>query len=716
MNRTKYYSNNEKETNYEMFLAYLTLITALTISGVAIFYSVSGLAAIFSAAVIPIIIMGGVLEVSKLVTAVWLHRYWRIATWWLKAYLGIAVVVLMLITSIGIFGFLSKAHDTASGNATEAIATVQRVDGQIAREENRIVILQERIASVSSGDGFDVSSSITQQQEIISGSRDAVQADIDYNQTQITSLNERLDRDLIALEASRSADVKVQTDKLIPLDRIVDSYASQGTVTTETTAGGLFRSAETETVDNVAKANEVRLSQKAERDAIAAEIQRIDEVARDRESELRKAAAASVREAQRNINNYRAQTQATVDSATAEINRLREQSNSSQDDDLEQIDEWNVQIDGIYTTIDGLKDEKFESEQAVRLVESEVGPIRYIAEFFTGTEDADASLLETAVSWLIMVIIFVFDPLAVLLLIASQYTFEQRRKEKFPDGEPTLKKPEEEKAEEPEPEPEQLHEGFDSQPFGTDYPYLNFKEIEPSIDEVRSAFEDWEKEQQRLVEARDSAKQDQVIEPVSEPVPEPTLEEAQQALESWENSLPESEPMAQESVELMEEVAQESVEEVTVEEPTIDSDVLISDYAEIATTGVTVEKVTKEESEYMLDPDGRSIHKTALKSLHPELFLQVTGGTTPSTSFGIVFPKVASKGDIFVRVDANPNRVYKFEGTQWIEVQKEQSDSYLYNEEYLKHLVSRIETGEYDVDLLSENEKIQIEEYLNSTK
>ena len=76
MNRTKYYSNNEKETNYEMFLAYLTLITALTISGVAIFYSVSGLAAIFSAAVIPIIIMGGVLEVSKLVTAVWLHRYW----------------------------------------------------------------------------------------------------------------------------------------------------------------------------------------------------------------------------------------------------------------------------------------------------------------------------------------------------------------------------------------------------------------------------------------------------------------------------------------------------------------------------------------------------------------------------------------------------------------------------------------------------------------
>ena len=106
-----------------------------------------------------------------------------------------------------------------------------------------------------------------------------------------------------------------------------------------------------------------------------------------------------------------------------------------------------------------------------------------------------------------MVIIFVFDPLAVLLLIASQYTFEQRRKERFPEGEPELKKPEPKPDPEPkpEPDPEPVHEGYDSQPFGEEYPYLNFKEIEPSIDEVRSAFEDWEKEQQRLVEARDSA-------------------------------------------------------------------------------------------------------------------------------------------------------------------------------------------------------------------
>ena len=93
-----------------MLLAILTLLTALSISAVAIYYSVAGLVAIFAAAAVPIMIMGGVLEIGKLVTAVWLHKYWSQATWWLRSYLSLAVVVLMLITSMGIFGFLSKAH------------------------------------------------------------------------------------------------------------------------------------------------------------------------------------------------------------------------------------------------------------------------------------------------------------------------------------------------------------------------------------------------------------------------------------------------------------------------------------------------------------------------------------------------------------------------------------------------------------------------------
>ena len=93
-----------------MFMAILTLLTALSISAVAIYYSIAGLAAIFAAAAVPIMIMGTVLEVGKLVTASWLYQNWKAAGLAIKTYLSIAVVVLMLITSMGIFGFLSKAH------------------------------------------------------------------------------------------------------------------------------------------------------------------------------------------------------------------------------------------------------------------------------------------------------------------------------------------------------------------------------------------------------------------------------------------------------------------------------------------------------------------------------------------------------------------------------------------------------------------------------
>ncbi len=108
-----------------MLLAWLLLFTGLVISAVAIYYSVIGLAAIFSAAVIPIYIMGGSLEVAKLVCASWLKANWERAPRFMKYYMITAVTVLMVITSMGIFGFLSKAHtdqNLVSGDVTSKIA------------------------------------------------------------------------------------------------------------------------------------------------------------------------------------------------------------------------------------------------------------------------------------------------------------------------------------------------------------------------------------------------------------------------------------------------------------------------------------------------------------------------------------------------------------------------------------------------------------------
>ena len=123
-----------------MFLAILTLITALAISAVAIYYSVAGLVAIFAAAAVPIMIMGGTLEIAKLVTAVWLHKYWDRAAWWLRVYLSVAVLVLMFITSMGIFGFLSKAHIEQTSAASENVAQIERIEEKIVR--NKLIRLK----------------------------------------------------------------------------------------------------------------------------------------------------------------------------------------------------------------------------------------------------------------------------------------------------------------------------------------------------------------------------------------------------------------------------------------------------------------------------------------------------------------------------------------------------------------------------------------------
>ena len=114
----------------------ITLVMALAISGVAAWYSIAGLIAIFSGATTAIIIMGGVLEAGKLVTASWLYRNWKQVPFLLKSYLTSAVVVLMFITSMGIFGFLSKAHlehSISVGGTNELQIT--NLERQIARQE-----------------------------------------------------------------------------------------------------------------------------------------------------------------------------------------------------------------------------------------------------------------------------------------------------------------------------------------------------------------------------------------------------------------------------------------------------------------------------------------------------------------------------------------------------------------------------------------------------
>ena len=404
-----------------MLFGILTLITALAIAGVAAWFSIVGLMLLFSGMPMSIAVMAGTLEVGKLLTASWLYRYWNETSIMLRAYLTAAVVILMVITSIGIFGYLSKAAGDQASDTGDAVAIVERVDSQIAREENKIDILEDRILSI--GGSIDVSASIEQQEEIRDGAWARVQGDIDYNQEQITTVRDQLKVDLAQQDA-----------RLSELDKAVNDLRAKGVEVVTLDEGGIFQSADVEKIDYIAQASELRASQQVERDEL-----------KEEKENLRSQASKDIKVFQDAIDNYRQQAQDTILGANSEINRLRNSSQDQQDDNIIKIDELTGQIDNIYVEIATLKDEKFGAEQKVRTLDREVGPIKYLAQLIYGNDDRD--VLDQAIRLFILLLVFVFDPLAVMLVIAANQTLLRYGINLESSGPPMPPK-------EPDPEPE----------------------------------------------------------------------------------------------------------------------------------------------------------------------------------------------------------------------------------------------------------------------
>ena len=181
-----------------MILAYLLLLTGLTISAVAIYYSVVGLTAIFSAAAIPIIIMGSALEVGKLVCASWLKANWERAPRFMKYYMVTAVIVLMLITSMGIFGFLSKAHNDqtlVSGDVGSKIAIydekIKTAKENIEADRKQLKQMDEAVDQImgrsTDEKGADKANAVRKGQQ---RDRISLAKDIETQQKLIASLND----------------------------------------------------------------------------------------------------------------------------------------------------------------------------------------------------------------------------------------------------------------------------------------------------------------------------------------------------------------------------------------------------------------------------------------------------------------------------------------------------------------------------------------------
>lgn len=367
----------------EKFYNYLALATSLAIAGIAAYFSVLGLATIFAGAVLGVIIMTSVLEFGKIVTAAYLHIFWDKLNY-MKYYMAFSVVVLMLITSLGIFGYLAKASSDTSYATGMAQSEVTRIDSQIQREENQIQTISERILSLTTG-GVDVTSSVNAQIEIRDGAWDRVQGDIVYAQGQIDSIR----------------------GELTALDKSVSDLRNRG-VETITISEGLFNE-EIQVIDYVAQANDLFEQQTFQRQQV-----------RD-----------DIKEQQGNIDRYREQAQDTINGANAEINRLQTLSTGNVDEIIIKTEEYNTDIDVIYDDIKILKDERFVFEQEILGFEAEIGPIKYVAEVIYGQEES-VKYLDNAVRWVIFALIFVFDPLAILLLITSTGLIVRKKKSEKP--------------------------------------------------------------------------------------------------------------------------------------------------------------------------------------------------------------------------------------------------------------------------------------------
>ena len=394
-----------------MFIAILTLLSALSISGVAIFYSVIGLATIFPGAFWPVVIMGSVLEVGKLVTASWLYRNWRHTRWLLKTYLTTAVIVLICITSMGIFGFLSKAHleqNLAEDTVTQRIeiinSKIQSEETYIKRQKESIIRLESTLdrTTTSNTGALDI------EIQSLKDAEDKFKTLLAVETNTVKDLNEQL-----------KTTVKDLNDRLKTLDKDVSDVLN----------------ANKQFFNEERAAAELKASQKEEREQIANKI-----------AEAEKTIAIKIAEAQARIQILKDDYAKDTEKLQARIDSLRQSNVSDNSGVNNSIAKAEQNIIDAQNRIDGYIVEREPLQSSMLKLEAEVGPVKYIAALavdFGITDKVDTS---EAVRWVILIIIVVFDPLAVLLLIAANQSFLRRFPVKAPKPQEIvdLEKPDEE--------------------------------------------------------------------------------------------------------------------------------------------------------------------------------------------------------------------------------------------------------------------------------
>ena len=376
-----------------------TIFIALVISAIAAYYSIIGLIAIFAAAAVPVIIMGTALEIGKITSAIWLHLKWKTGKWLIKGYLVFAVALLMFITSMGIFGFLSKAHVEQNASMLEGQAQLERIEVEITRAEGEITRAEGKIEKLSTAD----TSTDDGIQEKIRVAEESIQTVYDRLKDDVEFTQDSLDQAAAPyLKQAEQADATLEK---------MNTYAETNNITA---LQGLVGAAQDGRMGSKTAKLVSEFRDKVEKNRMMAlfQLQKIRENSQDETKDLRSAADRTI-----------AQTNKL-------INRLREQLGTATDNDVEpKIQELQVKIKDFELNLDTLFEQKYAIEAEGRELEADVGPVKYIAELVYG-EEADRDSLEDAVRWVILLLVIVFDPLAIVLVISGISLVEEYPRKK----------------------------------------------------------------------------------------------------------------------------------------------------------------------------------------------------------------------------------------------------------------------------------------------
>jgi hypothetical protein len=667
-----------------MIFGYLMMLIAITISGVAAYYSVAGLTAIFAAATLPVIVMGGVLEAGKIFATVWLHENWSRARWAFKLYLMPAILFLMFLTSMGIFGFLSKAHLDQGVPTGDALARVQLLDDKLKItkdniESNRNAIKQmdatvdQMTARTNDSKGIERANQLRNSQ---AKERTARNAEIVRLQKEVERLTE--ERSPLAA-AYRKIEAEVGPIKYVAAMIYGDS-AKQDTLESAVRWVIILIVAVFDPLALclILAANQQLDWARADRALKRGQLAVTGPGVEERIVEIEKIVEVPV-EVERVVEVERiVEVEKIVEVPAADDGRLTME---EQELLVDRITENGQEIQRLSELIalqeNDLAEQKARADEAESRAETLVAAAAQELESIQARYDEAEQQKQDTQEILAQALAQLEQESASKELLADSLATRNGDIEKMMDRVQQL-----------EVEQEELTMAR----IRAEADLALANDAKSSVQQALDA------EKAELVGALRKSVEDMDLARIRETDYKAEITKLEGWVEQLQNDLRQAVSLAKERNDRLNQLqAQEAPAEP-----------LIEVYPSVP---YPVEQETGEKEDGSEGFTARFHPRIHELKLTADAISNVPESGT--ASFGTAFPADPGRGDLYLRVDYLPPQLFKWNGNKWITIDRSSSDRLAYDREYIKFLISKINSGEYEMDDLNDAEKAEIASYLN---